>query len=400
MDTEYKNTTITAHSSLLVGIEARRTFSSLRHLFLPTICLAFIVSIKPGPFMRLTTSIIYTAFTLDALTLTTGDPRRDFSMGTAMTSNLATAIHLLWMSDPVRDFRHGKVNINLGTLPTSKRWYWMLCVLYSPRGIGWNYQVANVPLPPCQSRWQFVLRQVGRALGMFLLVDIAQTYMRSNSAFTNPTPNNSPFTSQGYLLRCINIIAWLTTSHGTLNMNYTLLSAVFVAIGLSEPKDWPDLFGSWTESYTVRRYWGRTWHQLMRRYTSSIGRHCAQSLRFKRGTKWSSYTQLYVGFIVSGLVHMGGDCMVGGQYIGSTFPFFIAQAVIITVEDMVIRMGKRVGIRVPQLMGYLWVFAWFMLSRAWYIQWAVDAGMGKKQPFTFSMVQPLLHVIEHGRAFV
>ncbi|TFK46787.1 hypothetical protein OE88DRAFT_861116 [Heliocybe sulcata] len=397
MQVSYRNGSAIPHL-LTLNQFPRPEFSGLRDFLFPAVCLALVISLRPGAAIGLVTFTVYCAMTLRALALTTGEPHRDFSTGTALASNIATAIHLLYLSDPVHQFRHEKDTMDPAALPMLKRWYWVLCLLHSPRGIGWSYRVAHTPCSPQQKRWHFVFLRLGRAIALFLIIDVAQTYIHSNPSFTHPTPYNSPFTSQGYLLRCVNIVAWLTVSHGTLNMNYTALSAACVAIGLSEPQDWPDLFGSWRESYTVRRYWGRTWHQLMRRYTSSIGKYCAQSLGFEKGTKRSSYTQLYAGFIVSALVHMGGDCMVGRQYVGSTFPFFIMQAVVITVEDVVIGLGKRTCVRCPLVVGYVWVFVWFMLSRAWYIQWAVDAGLGKEQPFKFSVMQVLLNYSDNARA--
>ena len=39
------------------------------------------------------------------------------------------------------------------------------------------------------------------------------------------------------------------------------------------------------------------------------------------------------------MVHVVGDAMVGMQYFGSSFPFFLAQAVAITIEDMMIGLA-------------------------------------------------------------
>ncbi|EPQ52037.1 hypothetical protein GLOTRDRAFT_80193 [Gloeophyllum trabeum ATCC 11539] len=376
------------------------SFSILRNLLLPNICLSFVIALQLKPHVRLACFVAYSFTLVKGFTLSTGDSLRDYSMGSAISSDLATAIHMLWLTDPVSDFSLEKDSTHLASLPFLKRWYWTLCALYSPRGVGWNYQVANVPPASAQSRWRFVARQLLRAFTFYLLVDFAQTYIHSNPLFTNPRPGASPFDihSQGYFCRCVNIIAWLTLAHGSLNMQYLALSAFCVSSGVSEPRYWPDLFGDWKECYTVRRHWGVTWHQLMRRYTSSIGRYSAQTLGCKRGTTSSSYIQLYVGFLVSGLVHIGGDAMVGKQYLGASFPFFLAQAVAITLEDAVIAFASRVGLkkRCPRFFGYVWVFVWFSICRAWYIQWAVDAGLAKTRPLKLSIVQTALYTFHNS----
>ncbi|EPQ55828.1 hypothetical protein GLOTRDRAFT_105750 [Gloeophyllum trabeum ATCC 11539] len=378
----------------------RRPFSAFWDLFLPDVCLSLIISLRPKTSIKLACFIAYCVVLFSGFKLTTGDPLHNYSMGSAITSHIATAIHFVWLTDPVRDFRHEKDTVDPASLPILQRWWWMLCAVHCPRGVGWNYQVANVPTPPTKPRWQFVLRQLRRTAWFFLLVDLAQTYVKSNPYYTDPTPYTSPFTSQGYTGRVVNIVAWMTLPYGTMNMNYAALSAVCVALGLSEPRYWPDLFGAWSDSYTVRRFWGRTWHQLMRRYISSIGKFFVYLFGFKKGTNGSSYTQLYVGFTVSGLVHMGGDTMVGKEYLGASFHFFIAQAMAITAEDAVIATARRAALdrffpqSVARLIGYAWTFLWFSLSTAWYIQWAVDAGMAKSaQPLKFSAIQTALRAL-------
>jgi len=117
-----------------------------------------------------------------------------------------------------------------------------------------------------------------------------------------------------------------------------------VATGCYEPKDCPPLFGPWRDAYTLRRLWGRTWQQIMRRFVAPIGKAIARGLGFEPGSTLSSFTQLYAAFIVSGLIHTLGDAMVGVQYFGSSMPFFVAQAVAITVEDAIIRLARRAGI--------------------------------------------------------
>ncbi|TFY61677.1 hypothetical protein EVJ58_g4372 [Rhodofomes roseus] len=154
---------------------------------------------------------------------------------------------------------------------------------------------------------------------------------------------------------------------------------MFVALGFSLPRDWPEVYGRWSDSYTVRRFWGRTYHQLLRRLTAGIGKACCRVLGLQPGSWASSYTQLYIGFAISGLLHCGGDLMVNPSLFGSSFQFFISQAIAITFEDAVIGIIRRTGVKFPRslahLIGYSWAIVWLCVSAPWMINWTLKAGI-------------------------
>ena len=102
-------------------------------------------------------------------------------------------------------------------------------------------------------------------------------------------------------------------------------------------------------------------------------------LKFPRGTNRSSYTQLYVAFFLSGLLHFSGDYIFEKRIVYRSFKFFLLQAVAITLEDFVIYVAKRLfrqrGIElkpgkadeswaeaVVRVIGYCWVTLWFCLA--------------------------------------
>lgn len=62
--------------------------------------------------------------------------------------------------------------------------------------------------------------------------------------------------SQGYLMLPVNIVARFSSLIGMIAMQYSLFAAIFVAAGISLPRDWPEIYGCWSDAYTVRRFWG------------------------------------------------------------------------------------------------------------------------------------------------
>ncbi|KAF9456879.1 membrane bound O-acyl transferase family-domain-containing protein [Collybia nuda] len=368
-----------------------------QYLILPDIALCCLILIYPSKLWRFSAVAVFAYFNVKALSYTTGDGLQDYAFGCAVVAQLFTAIHLLCLTNPLRDFRHKHDVIPPSQQTLLKRLWWSFGVNHGPRGIGWNYQAPNLQPAPTEERWQFVRSSLWRALRFFILVDLAQSYIHLNPLFSTFGSSALSITAQGYVLRCLNIAAYSCTPYGMLNMQYSLLSAVAVSLDIVKPEFWIRPYGYWTDAYTIRRFWGRTWHQMMRRFLSSHGKFIARTLGFRPGSQASSSTQLFAAFTLSGIIHSaGGDAMVGMKYLGASFPFFFAQAVGITIEDIVIAVSRKMNVQSSQrarLVGYLWVFWWFSVTTPWYIDWSVEAGISRSELFPVSPIRFILNYL-------
>ena len=116
-------------------------------------------------------------------------------------------------------------------------------------------------------------------------------------------------------------------------------------------------------------------------------------LRFPRGTNRSSYTQLYVAFFLSGLLHSSGDFMIEKRMVSRSIKFFLLQAVAITFEDLIIHLAERSLRRgeielklgkvgeswagaVVRVIGYCWVTLWACLTLPVWLDGLNAAGWG------------------------
>ena len=89
-----------------------------------------------------------------------------------------------------------------------------------------------------------------------------------------------------------------------------------------------------------------------------------------KGTFASKYLQLFVGFLVSGIAHSGAAMANARTFRDNgEISFFIAQAVIILIEDHIIDFGRKLGVqdsRTLRILGHLWTIMWFGYSlRPW-----------------------------------
>lgn len=99
-------------------------------------------------------------------------------------------------------------------------------------------------------------RRLKSALYWYILLDIVQCYQRRNPMFARPGTVWPTVSSQGYLAQPVNVFSRAVGVAGGIALGYYLLSATMVVTGFSLPKDWPDIYGKWSDSYTIRRFWG------------------------------------------------------------------------------------------------------------------------------------------------
>ena len=72
----------------------------------------------------------------------------------------------------------------------------------------------------------------------------------------NPAYSQTVIGTQGYVAQFINTAVLIGLSYWIVNALYFAAAAGSVAMGLHDPRVWPDLFGAWGDAYTVRRFWG------------------------------------------------------------------------------------------------------------------------------------------------
>ena len=145
-----------------------------------------------------------------------------------------------------------------GQIPLSEmllkdRLWWATSLVGNPRGIGWIHEpTTHLPPRPSSIRWKFILSQLMWMIFYTLQFDLTNLFVRENPCFATAGPSLTAF---GWLWRST---AWLFVLllYSWLSLLHSGYSIVSVATGISEPRDWPHLFGSPLDAYTVRNCWG------------------------------------------------------------------------------------------------------------------------------------------------
>ncbi|EFE29743.1 aminotransferase GliI [Trichophyton benhamiae CBS 112371] len=266
---------------------------------------------------------------------------------------------------------------------------WAVTILLNLRGIRWSYQVKNVP-PVAgldrMSRVRFLIWRLTEFALVILMADLVSQMGRrlffSNAAGVVGTLDSKYITVSDHRLGW-SFLKALTFGLGPyyfINMQYLVVSIVAVALGISRP--------SLTSQKSLSTITGA--------FVDAVGIH--------RGTNASSYTQLWLAFTISGVMHALSQLLMPrpanitpGEIVIGIFLFFPCQAAMITAEDFVIWLWKkRLGLQTPlwaPAVGYVWVVCalWFSLPFAGDAM--VRLKMGEVSPLPFTLAAPLVRMI-------
>ncbi|KAI1106046.1 hypothetical protein F4804DRAFT_340803 [Jackrogersella minutella] len=243
---------------------------------------------------------------------------------------------------------------------------WSVRLATTTRGIGWDWQVKNVPPHPGdKTRLQFVWEHVVQAAWRTALKALA-VYIIGFCMVIRPSVTSS---LAKWLLDPL--VGWCGAvwSWNTIGSTYAAGAAITVLLGICEQWEWPPVFGSLGDAWSVRQVWSTSYHQLMRRQFQTPGLRLARSLGLKKGSFGSRYLQLYLTFFISFSVHWWQSFAVT-RHDNGEFAFFMSQPVIISIEDLLrwiwhksVDPGRRRSLaRLETLVGYAWTIAAFTLT--------------------------------------
>ncbi|KAL1850213.1 hypothetical protein Daus18300_013013 [Diaporthe australafricana] len=272
-------------------------------------------------------------------------------------------------------------------------------LLWNVRRVGTPWQVKNVPSSAglqSQNRAGFVLKRAAITLLAYLFVDVVvsmpppeQAMVRADKAALFSLGNLS---TGDVMFRAGTVVGyWLTT--GILNLFMNNMGAIAaVSLGLSSPADCPSLYGSFSEAYTIRRFWGVSWHQMFRCFlTGHANLVVDHTLPFvSRHSVVSRYTRLAIAFLISGLIHHHADQLMGVPNAqNGAVVFFLLHAAFIMLEDALKPIVTALlPARLRHVLGWFWVLAFFVWSSPIWIYSGMRLGISSAALLPVRVVGP------------
>ena len=174
----------------------------------------------------------------------------------------------------VRDEVHTKTAANDSDNPPSnfpplKKFWWMLDITYNPRVIGWVQEPRNhLPQHPPPSPQTFFWKTLLKIVYNVIVADLAASVFTGSSAFDSRAhdPADGPetyLTAVPLPRRMLYVLAFGARMASSFHVLHGILSLVCVVFGRSSPTLWPDLWGRWSDAYTIRRFWGYVFHETL-----------------------------------------------------------------------------------------------------------------------------------------
>ncbi|KAK8108371.1 hypothetical protein PG984_014172 [Apiospora sp. TS-2023a] len=265
--------------------------------------------------------------------------------------------------------------------------------LWNMREVGTPRQIAHLPQssssntyskPGCgPSRPRFFLWSGVNIVVSYLVLEVITT-------MAPPPPPDSSHGPKPVLEQVMGRVLgaagfWFVLSF-YLSLIYSTLAFGQVLLFLSEPGDWPPLYGALGEAWSVRRFWGIRWHQTLRKTFGSHAKQLVKCSGLSPDGFIGRYASLTIVFAMSGLLHWVADRILRVPWAESgAMPFFLLQALGVVVEDCVVAANRRLGlVKSGRVMGYVWVAGLLVLTTPLWMEPTsryVRAGVDVMVPF-------------------
>ncbi|KAJ5644595.1 hypothetical protein N7507_010606 [Penicillium longicatenatum] len=284
-----------------------------------------------------------------------------------------------------------------GTKGVVARLYYATRLFTQPRGINTPWQIKNAPAQPAYytkrgmtepPRGRFLLRHTAIAIFQYLALDVfatlalqqAQEQMKHQLL---PPTVQWDLSVEQWIERIIsNLVAGFVVSRMLIDLHHRVFSILLVGLGLDSPSNCPPLFGRAADAGSLRGFWGKFWHQLVREPFVSVSTFITRDILGLSKSPLNRYTNIILVFLFSGGLHVILDVIQGipGHESGAMLLFMTAPLGLI-IEDSIKRLWRtctgtsraaKIGdgeALVPmwqKILGFCWAMAWLGVTSTWY----------------------------------
>jgi hypothetical protein len=175
-------------------------------------------------------------------------------------------------------------------------------------------------------------------------------------------------------VRAIMSVQWIWRAYFFLEFYHSLLAILFVAfLQFDDPEDWPSLFGSPMEAYSMRGFWGRFWHKLtIPTYVFYSRLFSRDLIGIRSGSSLEKTMTAFFIFTISGFSHALVGWALGDAALSRDILFFelcFFAAAFETAISKIKVSSMLSGIVSPglrKLAGMMWVCVFFFcISPLW-----------------------------------
>lgn len=249
-------------------------WSARQYSVMAMLSVPFILSFHPKSFIRQTLYFLPLLLLFHAYRTPSSTNSKSFSgdyqFGLLLASWTMRIFDRLYLNDPEATFLRSGIDDEVGRGPITynpiKKFIWGLELITETRGIGWNWQISQIPPQKDLKRVPFLFMKLRKAcltyLGLLFVISSSH-YLLTLSKVKEEAREIPLWTSQVLLnpvfLHFYVYASWAFVVYSSLNLSENILAIAFVGLRItkrwSEPAAWPSVFGSIKESYGFRRSW-------------------------------------------------------------------------------------------------------------------------------------------------
>ncbi|KAF8868661.1 hypothetical protein BD779DRAFT_902891 [Infundibulicybe gibba] len=167
---------------------------------------------------------------------------------------MARASDFILLTDAQSTLRQHEQSQPANQMTVTRRSCWAIDLILNFRGVGWSFEAPHLRHSTLQ-RWEYVRSRISRLAIYFLLNDLACFHNHHSRVFSPQI--REPMGSRGVVWQAWNVFMFWAMLSTSMLTHHTFMSIIAVASGLSQPGDWPEFFGRWLETDSVRHFWGR-----------------------------------------------------------------------------------------------------------------------------------------------
>ncbi|ORY69041.1 membrane bound O-acyl transferase family-domain-containing protein, partial [Pseudomassariella vexata] len=151
-----------------------------------------------------------------------------------------------------------------------------------------------------------------------------------------------PLGTHALCLRAMMSIIWIWNTNALLKISHNLSAIFFVfVLQWDQPAEWPALFGSLAEAYSLRRFWGVFWHRLhVKPFEAYMPPFLRRYLEQEQGEgQWrilnSSLKALWIFLLSAGCHSLTDWVLIRKNTSRENFRFFLTNYVLCLAETVV-----------------------------------------------------------------
>lgn len=149
-----------------------------------------------------------------------------------------------------------------------QRFTWTLYLLTTLRGVDTSYEIKGLEKPSPQSRLRFFAWNLLVVVVQYLILDFFTSQPLSEAdkdrlfapgreyLIFRPKHLPPPTVEEVLVHVGIALMCWGPMGRWFIDVQYRITALLSVSLGVSRLEQWPPMFGSIFETYTLRRFWG------------------------------------------------------------------------------------------------------------------------------------------------